>query len=167
MTSAMPSSGTWWGQRGQRWGHPQVAGPRGGAGAHQGVIEVEGADVIGRNVGGGQRLGDLRHDATFVCGAKGPQGEWWPQWHSPSGGCTGGHTATAATLTEAKGLPPDPHHAPQLPRRAGQQQVAGEPERGGTERDPNLPEPPALGRTRRQTDSTYRFWVSASMTMEM
>lgn len=80
ITSAMPSSGTCrCGGGGHThtervsasWGHPPTAaGPQEGSGAHQSMIEVEGADVIRRYVGGGQRLGDLRHDAAFVWGGK-------------------------------------------------------------------------------------------------
>lgn len=44
---------------------------------------------------------------------------------------TGQGTRTAPTLTEAQGLPADPHHPPQLPAGAGQQQVTGEPAKGG------------------------------------
>lgn len=72
-----------------------------------------------------------------------------------------------ATLTKAEGLPPDPHHPPQLPRRAGQQQVTGEPEGGEANVTPFL-SPQSQGRRDRQPrDGTYRFWVSASITMEM
>lgn len=49
-----------------------------------------------------------------------------------------------ATLTEAKGLSPDPHHPPQLPCRAGQQEVTGEAEGDEAKCHP-LPEPPGTG----------------------
>lgn len=78
--------------------------------------------------------------------------------------------ARGATLTEAQGLPADPHHPPQLPAGAGQQQVTGEPaKRGGAEcrNTPNPPSrPPEVWRPGAGT-GTYRFWVSASITMEM
>lgn len=63
----------------------------------------------------------------------------------PLGGSgTRGDTATMATLTEAEGLPPDPHHPPQLPCRAGQQEVTGEAEGDKAKCHP-LPEPPDPG----------------------
>lgn len=61
--------------------------------------------------------------------------------HPLGGSGTRGDTAT---LTKAEGLPPNPHHPPQLPRRAGQQQVTGEPEGGEAKCHP-LPEPPEPG----------------------
>lgn len=75
-------------------------------------------------------------------------------------------------LTKAERLPPNPHHPPQLPRRAGQQQVTGEPKGGGCGVNPPFPgvhsAPPGGGRgTDTPRDSTHRFWVSASITMEM
>lgn len=39
----------------------------------------------------------------------------------------------AMALTKAQGLPTDPHHPPELPAGAGEQQVAGEPKKRGTE----------------------------------
>lgn len=87
--------------------------------------------------------------------------------HPLGGSGTRGDTATTATLTEAEGLSPDAHHPPQLPRRAGQQEVTGEAE-GDKAKCHLLPEPPDAG-TEGQTapGGTYRFWVSASITMEM
>lgn len=35
--------------------------------AHQRVVELEGADVIRRNVSRRQRFGDLSHDAALIC----------------------------------------------------------------------------------------------------
>lgn len=35
-------------------------------GAHQGVVKVEGANVVGRNVGRSQGTRDLGHDPTFI-----------------------------------------------------------------------------------------------------
>lgn len=52
---------------------PRAVDPRGGgSGAHQGVIEVEGADVVRGDVSSGQRLRDLRHDAALIWAGKGP-----------------------------------------------------------------------------------------------
>lgn len=35
-------------------------------GAHQGVVKVEGADVVGRDIGRSEGTRDLGHDATFI-----------------------------------------------------------------------------------------------------
>lgn len=74
------------------------------------------------------------------CHQHGDAQRWWrrgsPNPHTPL--C---RPAVAAALTKAQGLPTDPHHPPQLPAGAGEQQVAGEPTEGGTEHG----RPPVLG----------------------
>lgn len=86
MTLPMPSSGTCGQVRGRRshgcpdflprWDYLPSPNPLGlcvppGApspahGAHQGVVKVEGADVVGRNVSGSQGTCDLGHNPTFI-----------------------------------------------------------------------------------------------------
>lgn len=92
--------------------------------------------------------------------------------HPLGGSGTRGDTATTVTLTEAEGLPPDPHHPPQLPCGAGQQEVTGEAEGDEAKCHPLSSVSPLSTQTHEQRDrqlqdGTYRFWVSASITMEM
>lgn len=71
---------------------------------------------------GGKEVSDSQIPALGTCGdSRAPQ-------HPLGGSGTRGDTAT---LTEAEGLSPDPHHPPQLPCRAGQQEVTGEAGRDG------------------------------------
>ena len=43
-----------------------LGAPTPACGAHQGVVKVEGADVVGRDVGCGQGTCDLGHDPAFI-----------------------------------------------------------------------------------------------------
>lgn len=126
MTSAMPSSGTCrrggdtesGGQLPRPRGHPCQGGgsPGRGGGAHQSVVEVEGADVIGRDIGGGQRLGDLRHDAALVWGGEGtpppprvsvtPQPRHPPHTHTAPGRGKGARPPRRPRSPKPRGCPP-------------------------------------------------------------
>ena len=71
MTLPMPSSGTCGpAGTGRRQGRPAPSPspqvPLPSQGAHQGMVEVEGADVVGRDVGCSQGARDLGHDPTLV-----------------------------------------------------------------------------------------------------
>lgn len=45
---------------------PPSPGPRPSQPAHQGMVKVEGADVVGGDVGRSQGAGDLGHDPTLI-----------------------------------------------------------------------------------------------------
>lgn len=75
MTLLMPSSGTCGpAGTGRLQGRPAPApaprplppGPRPSQPAHQGMVKVEGADVVGGDVGCSQGAGDLGHDPTLI-----------------------------------------------------------------------------------------------------
>lgn len=75
MTPLMFSSGTCEGQQANTCEPPEAASPAPGSvlDTHQGMVELEGADVVGGDVGSSQGLGDLGHDATLVWGqSQGP-----------------------------------------------------------------------------------------------
>lgn len=72
MTALMFSSGTCEGAGEARAVSPALASPARGLvrDTHQRVVELEGTDVVGGDVCGGQGLGDLRHDATLIWGRR-------------------------------------------------------------------------------------------------
>ena len=71
MTLPMPSSGTCGpAGTGRRQGCPAPSpapqGPHPSQGAHQGMVKVEGADVVGGDVSRSQGARNLGHDPTLV-----------------------------------------------------------------------------------------------------
>ena len=71
MTLLMPASGTCGpAGTGRRQGRPTPTpfsqGPLPSQPAHQGMVKVEGADVVGGDVGRSQGAGDLGHNPTLI-----------------------------------------------------------------------------------------------------
>lgn len=91
---------------------------------HQGVVELEGTNVVSWDVGRRQRFRYLSHDPTFIC-----RGKHQASAHLLQRGKKTQQVVVERKLTESQRLSSDTNHLPKLPGSAGEEDVVWKPEK--------------------------------------